>query len=141
MRRKGAPFLETPLSCGLRWQRTEIPVKKSTRRSFVWLSFSLLLAAPAKTAIASDAWSGWISTAPANAEYRWRSVFNGYAGENKEIQFRNRSNETLAFRWTAWSESGKGTDGSSIALQSNGISETHSFRLKGDITSVSTTQK
>jgi hypothetical protein len=72
---------------------------------------------------------------------RWRSVFNGCAEEHKEIQFRNRSNDTVSFNWTAWSDNGKGSDGSSIALQPNDISDMHSFQLKGDITSVSTTHK
>jgi hypothetical protein len=108
------------------------------RRSFVWLTVGLFLLIYSNMAVASETWSGWTSTAPANAEYRWRSVFNGYVGEHKEIQFRNRSNEALAFNWTAWSDNGKGSDGSSIALQPNSISDTRSFQLKGDITSVST---
>lgn len=112
-----------------------------TRRKFLWLACLLLLILPSTASRAADTWSGWTSTAPANAEYRWRSVFNPYGGEHKEIQFRNRSNETLAFNWSAWSDNGKGSDGSSIALQPNGISDTHSFQLKGDITSVSTTQR
>jgi hypothetical protein len=116
-------------------------VKISTRRSFLWLVFSLAFVITATMAVASDTWSGWTSTAPANAEYRWRSVFNPYGGEHKEIQFRNRSNDTLAFNWIAWSDNGKGSDGSSIALQPNSISDTHSFQLNGDITSVSTTQR
>jgi hypothetical protein len=116
-------------------------VRMSSHRSFVWLTISLLLVVATTIAFASETWSGWISTAPANAEYRWRSVFNGFSGEHKEIQFRNRSNDTLAFNWTAWSDSGKGSDGSSIALQPNGISDTHSFQLKGDITSVSTARR
>ena len=110
------------------------------RRRVLWLSFLLVLFL-SSAAHAADTWSGWTSTAPANAEYRWRSVFSAYGGEHKEIQFRNRSNETLAFNWTAWSDNGKGSDGSFIALQPNGISDTRSFQLKGDISSVSTTQK
>jgi hypothetical protein len=54
-------------------------------------------------------------------------------GEHKEIQFRNRSNETLAFNCTAWSDNGKGSDGSSIALQPNEISDTHRSQLKGAV--------
>lgn len=85
---------------------------------------------------ADAGWNGWATAEGGPIAFRWRSVTNPYAGEHKEIQFRNSSSAQVSFTWTALSDNAKYADKFGIVLGASEISQIQTFQLQGDISSV-----
>ena len=69
------------------------------------ISAMVLVLSLAAVAAAQGAWSSWSPAGGAEEiDYRWRSGLCLAAGCLKDIEFRNKSKESVAINYTVWSE-------------------------------------
>jgi hypothetical protein len=106
------------------------------RRAFLAGLLPVTLLAFVLPCRADDGWSSWATAEGGPVAYRWRSVFNSYSGEHKEIQFRNSGSAQVSFTWTASSDNAKYADTFGMVLGASETSQIKTFQLKGDVTSV-----